>query len=51
MEVMIHEQYFNPQFPYYEPDAKERVIATLDWLKRNGYRPVFYEEGFLGSLE
>jgi len=51
MEVMIHEQYFNPQYPYYEPDAKERVIATLDWLKRNGYRPVFYEEGFLGSLE
>jgi len=49
MEVMIHEQYFHPQYPFYEPDAKERVIATLDWLKGNGYRPAFYEEGFLGS--
>ena len=49
MEVMIHEQYFNRQFTYYEPDAKERVIAALEWLKRNGYQSVFYEEGFLGS--
>ena len=49
MEVMIHEQYFNRQYAYYEPDAKERVITALEWLKGNGYRSVFYEEGFLGS--
>jgi len=49
MEVMIHEQYFNRQYAYYEPDAKERVITALEWLKENGYRSVFYEEGFLGS--
>jgi hypothetical protein len=49
MEVMIHEQYFNRQYPHYEPDAHERVITTLEWLRGNGYRSVFYEEGFLGS--
>ncbi|MGQ9513710.1 MAG: hypothetical protein ACUVTL_01435 [Thermoproteota archaeon] len=49
MEVMIHEQYFYPELPLYEPDAKERVETTLRWLKRNGYKSVFYEEGFLGA--
>jgi len=49
MEVIIHEQYFVPSLPHYEPDAKERVVATIEWLVRNGYKSVFYEEGFLGS--
>jgi len=49
LEVMIHEQYFCPQLRYYEPDAKERVINTLEWLTRKGYKSVFYEEGFLGA--
>jgi hypothetical protein len=51
MEVMIHEQYFQRGSPWYEPDVEERVITTLEWLKKNGYKPVFYEEGFLGSPE
>jgi hypothetical protein len=51
MEVIIHEQYFHPELRHYLPDAKERVIATLEWLKKNGYRAIFYEEGFLGSPE
>ncbi|MBO3803070.1 MAG: hypothetical protein JTT11_04230 [Candidatus Brockarchaeota archaeon] len=49
MEVMIHEQYFHPELELYEPDAKERVVATLDWLAKNGYKSIFYEEGFLGA--
>lgn len=49
MEVMIHEQYFNKGYQWYEPDVKERVIATLNWLKDNDYKSVFYDEGFLGS--
>ena len=49
MEVIIHEQYFEPSFSHYEPDARERVIATIEWLLKNGYKSVFYEEGFLGS--
>jgi len=49
MEVMIHERYFRPELPSYQPDVKERVVATLEWLKGNGYKPVFYEEGFLGA--
>ena len=34
MEVMIHEAYFYPQLINYESDVKERVIATLEWLKQ-----------------
>jgi hypothetical protein len=49
MEVMIHEQYFQRGFPWYEADVHDRVIATLDWLRKNGYKSVFHEEGFLGS--
>jgi len=49
MEVIIHEQYFRPELSHYEPDVKERVITALEWLTGNGYKSVFYEDGFLGS--
>lgn len=49
MEVIIHEQYFRPELSHYEPDVKERVIIALEWLTGNGYKSVFYEDGFLGS--
>jgi hypothetical protein len=49
MEVMIHEQYFQRGSPWYEEDVQDRVIATLEWLRKNGYKSVFHEEGFLGS--
>jgi len=51
MEVIIHEQYFRPELVHYEPDVKWRVIAALEWLTRNGYKSIFYEEAFLGSPE
>ncbi len=37
--LLIHEQFFYPHFPYYEPDYRERVFATVDWCHKNGYRP------------
>ncbi len=49
MEVMIHVQYFHPELKIYEPDAKDRVATTLNWLTKNGYKSIFYEEGFLGA--
>jgi len=49
MEVMIHKQYFHPELKIYEPDTKDRVVATLNWLTKNGYKSIFYEEGFLGA--
>ncbi|MBM4081007.1 MAG: hypothetical protein FJ278_14980 [Planctomycetes bacterium] len=49
MEVMIHEQYFWKHWQGHQPDAKERVVATLEWISSHGYKPIFYEEGFLGA--
>lgn len=49
MELMIHEQYFYPAYRAYEPDFRERVERAIDFVHRRGYRPVFYEEGFIGA--
>jgi len=49
MEVMVHEEYFRPELHSYEADIKERVEITTEWLTKNGYKSVFYDEGFLGS--
>ena len=49
MELMIHEQYFYPDYRAYEPDYRERCERAIGWVTRRGYKPVFYEEGFLGA--
>lgn len=49
LELMIHEQYFYPWYVAYIPEFRERVIATLEWVSTHGYKPVHYEEGFLGN--
>ncbi|MCW5979934.1 MAG: hypothetical protein KIT09_17770 [Bryobacteraceae bacterium] len=51
MELMIHEQYFYPDYVAYEPDYRERVERAIQWVTRRGYKSVFYEEGFLGAPE
>jgi len=48
MELMIHEQYFYPTHRAYQPDFKEKVIAAIEWVTNNGYKPVFFDEGFVG---
>ena len=32
LEVMIHEQYFYPDYPYYQPDFREKVRFVIRWL-------------------
>jgi hypothetical protein len=49
MELMIHEQYFYPDYVAYEPDYRQRVERAIEWVSRHGYKPVFYSEGFLGA--
>jgi len=49
MELMIHEQYFYPDYRAYEPDYRQRCERAIEWVTRRGYKPVFYEEGFLGA--
>jgi sugar lactone lactonase YvrE len=49
MELMIHEQYFYPNYRAYEPDFRQRVERAIEFVHRRGYRPVFYDEGFVGA--
>jgi hypothetical protein len=44
MELMIHEQYFYPDYQSYEPDYRQRVERAIEWVTKRGYKPVFYEE-------
>lgn len=49
LELMIHEQYFYPHYVAYQPDFRQKVERAIEWATRRGYRPVFFEEGFLGA--
>lgn len=51
MELMIHEQYFYPDYVAYERDYRQRVERAIQWVTHRGYKPVFYEDGFLGAPE
>ena len=49
MELIIHEQYFYPDYRAYEPDYRQRVETAIRWVTEKGYKPVFYSDGFLGT--
>ena len=44
LKVMIHEQYFYPDYPKHQPDFEEKLKATFDYLTSNGYQSAFFEE-------
>ena len=49
MDLFTHEQYFWPFYVNYRPDHFQRLDTALRWVTENGYKPVFYHEGFLGG--
>jgi hypothetical protein len=49
MELLIHEQYFRKELPYFQPEVQEKVIRALRWVTDRGYQPVFWGDGFLGN--
>lgn len=49
MELMIHEQYFYPDYRAYEPDYRQRVETSIKFVVDRGYKPVFYGEGLAGA--
>ncbi len=49
IELMIHEQYFYPDFRAYEPDYRQRVESGIEWVTRHGYKPVFFGDGLAGA--
>lgn len=48
MDLFTHEQYFWPFYQRYIPDHGERLDRAIGWVTEQGYRPVFFHEGFLG---
>jgi sugar lactone lactonase YvrE len=48
MELMIHEQYFYPDYVAYEADYRERVERAIQWVTQRGYKPVFYMDALKG---
>jgi len=51
LELMVHEQYFYPEYQVHLPDYEERCDTAIRWVTENGYEPVFYSEGFIGTPE
>lgn len=49
IDLLTHEQYFWPFYRNYLPDHAERLDRAIAFLTRNGYEPVFLQDGFLGG--
>ena len=52
LRVMIHEQYFYPDYHAYQPDFEEKIGSAFQLLIQNGYESRFAEEltGSWGEL-
>jgi hypothetical protein len=44
-----HEQYSFPFYHNYLPDHFERMDAVCRSVTEHGYKPVWFQEGFLGN--
>lgn len=44
IKVMIHEQYFYPDYPSYQPNFEEKLNITFSYLKEKGYGSIFFED-------
>ena len=44
IKVMIHEQYFYSDYRKYQPNFEKKLQITFDFLKKNGYDSIFFED-------
>jgi len=44
IDLMIHEQYFYPDYVAYQPDWGEKVMTAVKWAVDNGFIPAFLRE-------
>ena len=44
LHIMIHEQYFYPDYRAYQPDFEEKLSYVFDTLITNGFESRFFEE-------
>ena len=45
-DVCLHEQYFYPEFKWYQNNYFEKLDATCQWCEEHGYEPIFMDELF-----
>ncbi len=48
-DLFTHEQYFWSFYRNYIPDHAQRLDTAIRWVTEQGYKPVFFHEGFLGA--
>lgn len=44
IQMVIHEQYFYSDYPVYEPDYAQRILAMARWLAGHGYHSVSHSD-------
>lgn len=44
LRVMIHEQYFYPDYDRYQPEFAQKLATCFAWLGQQGYQSRFFEE-------
>ena len=44
IRVMIHEQYFYKDYPFYQPDFEKKLETVFNILSNHGYKSYFFEE-------
>ncbi len=44
IKVMIHEQYFYPDYKWYQESFEEKLFETFSFLRKNGYESCFFED-------
>jgi hypothetical protein len=49
IDLMIHEQYFYPDYDYFQPDYREKVMISVKWAVDNGYSPAFLTESIING--
>lgn len=48
VDLLVHEQYYYPDYEAYQPDFRERILAAVQWAQDNGYQPAFLSECIFG---
>ncbi len=43
VKVMIHEQYFYPDYPHYQPEFEDKLDAVFTALRASGHESTFFE--------
>ena len=44
VKVMIHEQYYYPDYKNYQPDFEDKLRSTFSFLNAHGYQSSFFED-------